>query len=88
MEVPMAQLEPKANLPPWTWQDVEQTLYSLAETPNQSMVAHHFLANLSRDLPVDARTVLLELMHITKVMHALEPDTTGTDPHQPQRLHG
>ncbi len=87
----MAQAEPSlspAPLPPWNWQDLEQTLYSLAETPNQSMVIRHFLTSLSRDIPADARTVLLEVLHITMVMHALEAGSTGTGPHPPRRLHG
>lgn len=84
----MAQAEPKANLPPWSWQDLEQTLYSLAETANQSMIARHFLANLSQETPGDARTILLELMHIARVMQALQTGSDGIAPHRPQHLHG
>lgn len=84
----MAQADPKPKLPAWTWLDLEQALYSLAETPHQSMVARHFLTNLSQTTPTDSRSILLELMHITMVMHALPDGTAGIAQHRPQRLHG
>lgn len=78
----------QAPLPQWRWQDLEQTLYSMAETPYQGMVARHFLSSLTEDPPSDARTILLEIMRITMVMHALEPASDGTAPHLPRQLHG
>ena len=78
----------QAPLPPWRWQDLEQALYSLAETPYQAMVIRHFLSSLAKAPPADARTVLVEMLHITMVMHALEPGSDGIGPPLPRQLHG
>lgn len=81
-------LQPPVPLPSWTWLDLEQTLFSLAETPHQAMVVRHFLASLLQEMPTDARSLLLEVMRIVSVVDALPTSSAGIDPLLPRRLHG